>query len=415
MGRRLLALLLVLIGGLVAQPLNHPEQQRKPYVLLIGLDGFRFDYAERYGARNLLALRDRGASAGALIPAYPSLTFPNFYTLATGLHPESHGIVGNRFWDPERDEEFYFRENQSDGSWYGGTPIWVLAEKQGMRTATYFWPGTSARIQQTLPTFFYPYNPETTREERVRQILEWFHLPEPRRPHLVIAYFSDVDSAGHQHGPDSDETRQAVEAVDRSLGQLFEGLEQVRPAVNVLVVSDHGMMECGPFLDITDYADFRPFRKVVSDTVHVMLYSADRRLVEETQRVLRGRSELYEVWRREELPAHLHFRKNRRIGDLVIMSNGPYLLTVRAAGRAPGPARSGPKGMHGWDPQRFPLMRGIFYAAGPQIRRGVRLDSVRAVDVFPVLNSLLDLKPPGNLDGSWDVARKVYCRTCPAR
>ncbi|MCS6952316.1 MAG: ectonucleotide pyrophosphatase/phosphodiesterase [Bryobacteraceae bacterium] len=411
---RLLVVLLVLVGGLRGQPRNDPRQQHKPYVLLVGLDGFRFDYADRYGARNLLSLRDRGASAEALVPAYPSLTFPSFYTLATGLYPERHGIVGNRFFDPERGEEFYFRENQSDGSWYGGTPIWVLAEQQGLRTATYFWPGTSAPIQGWLPTFFYAYNPETTREERVRQVLEWFHLPEERRPHLVIVYFSDVDSAGHQYGPDSEETRRAVQAVDRSLGQLLDGLQRVRPAVNVVVVSDHGMMACEPFVDVTDHADFSRFR-VVSDTVHVMLYSEDRRLVEETRRALHGKSKLYEVWQREQIPSHLRFRENRRIGDLVIMSTGPHPLSVRLAGRATGAPRSQPRGMHGWDPERFPLMCGIFYAAGPQIRPGVRLKAIRAVDVFPLLSSLLDLEAPGNLDGSWDVAKKVHCRTCPVR
>ena len=412
--RGFLLLLLVLLRGLAAQPLNAPTQRHKPYVLLIGLDGFRFDYAERYGAKNLLALRARGASAGALIPSYPSLTFPNFYTLATGLSPERHGIVGNRFWDPERKQEFYFRNDQSDGSWYGGTPIWVLAEQQGMRTAAYFWPGTSAPIQGTLPTFFHEYNPAITREERIRQVLEWFHLPQERRPHLVIAYFSEVDSAGHQHGPDSLETQRAVEELDRSLGQLWKGLERVQPAVNVVVVSDHGMMACGPFVDITEHADFSRF-KVVNDTVHVMLYSADHTLVERTYRALRGRSNLYQVWRRNETPAHLRFRRNRRIGDLVIMSNGPHLLSVRSGSRPPDPARSGPKGMHGWDPKRFPLMQGIFYATGPQIRPGVRLPAIRATDVFPLLSSLLDLTPPGNLDGSWDVAQEVYCRACPVR
>jgi alkaline phosphatase D len=153
----------------------------------------------------------------------------------------------------------------------------------------------------------------------------------------------------------------------------------------------------------------------VNDTVHVMLYSADHTLVERTYRALRGRSNLYQVWRRNETPAHLRFRRNRRIGDLVIMSNGPHLLSVRSGSRPPDPARSGPKGMHGWDPKRFPLMQGIFYAAGPQIRPGVRLPAIRATDVFPLLSSLLDLTPPGNLDGSWDVAQEVYCRACPVR
>lgn len=135
---------------------NDPAQEGKPYVLLVGIDGFRYDYAERYGARNLLTLRNQGSSSEAIVPQFPSLTFPNFYSMATGLLPEHHGIVANRFWDPARRAEFDFHHTGEDGSWYEGTPIWELTQQQGMLTAAYFWPGTGAEIDHTRPTYYFP-------------------------------------------------------------------------------------------------------------------------------------------------------------------------------------------------------------------------------------------------------------------
>ena len=211
---RLLTLTCVLVLPATAAPSDRPNslsQRKKPYVLMIGLDGFRDDYAERFHAPNLLALQHRGCSSKGLIPVFPSVTFPNFYSIATGLQPERHGLVGMGFYDPARHSEFDFRLPIShDSAWYGGTPIWVLGERQGMRTASYFWVGSDVEIQGIRPAIYVPYNTTATHQDRVRQVVEWFKLPDERRPHLVMLYFSDVDHAGHEFGPESPEVAAAV-------------------------------------------------------------------------------------------------------------------------------------------------------------------------------------------------------------
>ncbi|MEO7144141.1 MAG: ectonucleotide pyrophosphatase/phosphodiesterase [Bryobacteraceae bacterium] len=386
----LFALPMVLL--LCAAGLFGADASGKPYVLLIGLDGFRFDYAQKFDAKNIAAFRDRGSSSEALIPCYPSLTFPNFYTLATGLYPEHHGIVANKFWDPARNAEFDFNRTGEDGSWYGGTPVWVLAEQQGMRTAAYFWPGTGGEIQHVRPSFFYPYDGATTDEVRVRQVLDWFRLPEEQRPHLVIVYFPDVDAAGHKYGPDSAEERAAVAKVDGTVGGLLESLRAIDRQVNVVIVSDHGMLTVERGIEL-NAADFDGFR-VEGDGSMVMLYSADRALVESAYNKLRGKSELYEVYRRRETPAAWHYSGNPRIGDLLLVAKGPYTFVL--------PKHAPPKGMHGYDPAESPAMRGIFYAAGPGVRAGMRLPAFPNTNVFPFLVRLLRLRPPTQMDGMAD-------------
>ncbi|MGC1594375.1 MAG: ectonucleotide pyrophosphatase/phosphodiesterase, partial [Candidatus Acidiferrales bacterium] len=202
---------------------NSAEQQAKHYVILVSLDGFRYGYARKYDAHNLQALGERGASApDGMIPAYPSITFPNHYTIVTGLYPEHHGIVGNVFYDPTRKQVYSYRDPQaeSDGTWYGGTPLWVLAEEQGMRAACFFWPGSEADIQGVRPSYYMKYDAKYPNEKRVEQVLAWLRLPAAQQPHFITLYFSDVDSAGHAHGPDSEEVAGAVHEVDKEVGRL---------------------------------------------------------------------------------------------------------------------------------------------------------------------------------------------------
>src|SRR5579863_3743282 len=185
---------------------NAAAQQSRPYVVMVSLDGFRYDYARKDGAKHLLALGKEGAvAAEGMIPAYPSLTFPNHYTLVTGLYPEHHGIVANNFYDPARKERYSYTNpaTSHDGSWYGGEPLWVLAEKQGMRTACFFWPGSEAAIEGVRPTYYMKYDSKFPNEKRVEQVLDWLKLPEAQRPHFITLYFSLTDSRGHEYGPES--------------------------------------------------------------------------------------------------------------------------------------------------------------------------------------------------------------------
>jgi len=183
---------------------NALVQEQKHYVVLVSLDGFRFDYAKKYGATHLLALAKQGASApDGMIPSYPSVTFPNHYTLVTGLYPEHHGIVAMSFYDEQRKERYSYNDTKTngDGSWYSGTPLWVLAEKQGMRSACFFWPGSEAAIQNVRPSYYLHFDDKFPDEQRVDQVLSWLKLPEDKRPHFITLYYSNVDHAGHEYGP----------------------------------------------------------------------------------------------------------------------------------------------------------------------------------------------------------------------
>src|ERR1700760_4614573 len=191
------------------QPANSAAQQRKHYVVLVSIDGFRYDYARKYGATHLLAIAEKGASVpDGMLPSYPSLTFPNHYTIVTGLYPEHHGIVANNFYDPARKERYSYSDpaTNSDGSWYGGEPLWVLAEKQGMRAACFFWPGSEAEIDAARPSYYLKFDDRFPDEKRIDQVVAWLRLPPEQRPHFITLYYSAVDRAGHQFGPNTPQT-----------------------------------------------------------------------------------------------------------------------------------------------------------------------------------------------------------------
>jgi predicted AlkP superfamily pyrophosphatase or phosphodiesterase len=381
---------------------NATSERAKRYLVLVSLDGFRFDYAQKYGAPYLIGLGKRGIAADALMPAYPSLTFPNHYSIVTGLYPEHHGIVGMNFYDPALRKHFSYRDPKAvtDGTWYRGTPLWVLAEKQGMRTACFFWPGSEAEIDGMRPTYYVPFNDRFPDEDRIQQVLQWLQLPESDRPHFITLYYSAVDHAGHEFGPDSKQVADAVHHVDDLIGKLASGLEKLSLPIDVVVVSDHGMEnEQGASINLDTFADLTGF-----ETDGSFLYPQDEKQAEKTYRQLSVASDKFTVYRRRDVPSHLHYNDDARIGDPVIVANGPYVI------RAHGDSDHVNKGVHGYDPAHLPNMRGIFYAAGPGIREHVRLEPFENVDIYPFITQLLGLKM-GKIDGSDRVLQPFLVET----
>ena len=396
---------------------NSAEQERKHYVILVSLDGFRYDYARKYDAHNLLALGERGASApDGMIPAYPSITFPNHYSIVTGLYPEHHGIVGNAFYDPARKQVYSYRDAQAvdDGTWYGGTPLWVLAEQQGMRAACFFWPGSEADIQGVRPSYYMKYDAKYPNEERVEQVLAWLRLPAAQRPHFITLYFSDVDSAGHAHGPDSAEVAGAVHEVDKEIGRLEAGLAKLKLPVDVIVLADHGMIKVeGDWIDLDQYFD----RSLLERSEETFMYAKSEADAAKIYDELKGKSDKFQVYRSGHVPEHLHFDGNPREGDPIVVPTGPYLLRVSAPppaaanGAMTGHGNTPPVGMHGYDPEHMPEMKAIFYAAGPDIRGGVKVAPFEDVNVYPLVAHLLGLDiahlKTGAIDGKLVVLRGV--------
>ncbi len=390
---------------------NHPPnaqtQQAKHYVVLVSLDGFRYDYAKKYDAKNLLAFAKQGASAPeGMIPSYPSITFPNHYTLVTGLYPEHHGIVANTFYDPVRKARYSYTDASSDtdGSWYGGTPLWVLAEQQGMRSACFFWPGSEAAIQDIRPSYYLHFDTHFPDEERIDQVIEWLKLPPEKRPHFITLYYYEPDHSGHQFGPDSPEVRAAVLHVDGLMGKLKADLDTLHLPIDLIVVSDHGMAKVqGTWIDLDQYADLSNF-----DIDGALLYpkgdpAEAEATAEKAYNQLKKADSRFIVYRRAKVPAALDFNQNPREGDPVIVPTGPYIIRAHAPTPDPGkPERPAPKGMHGYDPATMKDMRAIFYAVGPDIRPDSTVRPFENVNVYPLIAQILGLDPP-KVDGSLNV------------
>jgi predicted AlkP superfamily pyrophosphatase or phosphodiesterase len=402
----------------VAHGPNVASQMTKSYVVLVSLDGFRYDYARRYGATHLLTIAARGATApDGMVPSYPTVTFPNHWTLVTGLYPEHHGIVGNSFYDPARGQTYSLHDpaTVSDGSWYGGTPLWVLAEQQGMRSACLFWVGCEADVQGMRPSYYLRYDPHVANAQRVRLIMSWLGLPEAQRPHLLTLYVSDVDEAGHHFGPDSPQTAAAVLAADQLIGTLDSSLVATHLPVDLIVVSDHGMANVTGepiFLDALAPDLASHLAKAVDRGLYPKSDSDAARIFAELQHA----SDKFTVYRRAAVPEALHFSTNPRAGDPIIVPTGPY--AVRSLSTAAGATRR-EAGSHGWDPDIVPEMKATFIAAGPDIRPGVQLPSFENVDLYPLVARILGLDishlASGPIDGHIEPVESALAATPAAR
>jgi predicted AlkP superfamily pyrophosphatase or phosphodiesterase len=380
---------------------NAPAQRAKHYVILVSLDGFRYDYAAKFRAPNLEHLAAEGASAPeGMIPSFPSVTFPNHYTIVTGLYPEHHGIIANSFYDPVRKEGFASGKADTvrDGSWYGGVPLWSLAEKQGMRSACFFWPGSEAEIDGERPSYYLHYDSAFPDEQRIDQVIAWLKLPAAQRPHFITLYYYEPDHTGHEAGPDGPQTGNAVHHVDALMGTLTADLKMVDLPVDLIVLSDHGMATVeGDWIDLDRYADLSKFV-----TVGSLLYAPNEEAAERAYRQLRGASDKFVVYRRRDVPAYLHFNSNARIGDPVVIPTGPYLIRAHAPENPAAP----PKGEHGYDPSKMKSMRAIFYAEGPDIRAGYKLQPFENIDVYPLIAHILGLHI-GRIDGKLEPLRPI--------
>lgn len=417
MQRFLLFLLIVcLAGGAYAQDstqqivqgrINSAEQRQKPYLIMISADGFRWDLADKYHAVHLLALRRSGVAAEKMIPSYPSVTFPNHYSLATGLYPSHHGIVNNAFYDPKRGLGYRISDRAAvqDSSWYGGIPIWVLAEQQQMVTASLFWVGSEAAVGGVRPTFFYYYNDKISMESRLRTVKDWLQLPEDRRPHLILFYLSQVDHAEHLFGPDSKEAEDAVHLVDDVVGRMTRMVDSLPLPVNYIFVSDHGMAALDTLhagISLPTAIDTTKFIISGSETL-VNLYARDKKDIAGQYAALKKeKPEGWDVYLPDETPARWHYtsRDDRygRMGDILLVAQYPHMLYLRDHRVHPGE--------HGYD-NVLPEMGATFYGWGPAFKKGLGIPPFENVNVYPLAARLLGLTLPEGIDGSPAVLKGV--------
>lgn len=364
-------------------------------VLLISIDGFRHDYVERFDSPTMDRMVREGFKADSMHHAFPTKTFATHYTLVTGRHPGTHGVVANNMWDPRRETTFSLgdREAVNDGFWYqGGEPIWVTAEQQGLTAATYFWPGTEAIIQRTRPTHYRAYDGRVPHDERIDQVLEWLAMPEPDRPDFLTLYFSRVDSRGHDDGPASARTLAAAAEIDAELGRMFDVLDArgMLDETNIILVSDHGMTRVSPdrTIALDDYIDLSKVR--VSDWGPAAQIWAGELSAEALVAALDDVEHL-DAWVRADIPDRYHFGSHYRVPDVLVEADPGWLISSKPYMANPDP----PEGMHGWDPA-YHEMHGVFIARGPAFPAGSRSPAVRSVDLYPLMAELLDVEPAEN-------------------
>lgn len=382
------------------------EAQARP-VILIGIDGFRADYLDRGVTPTLSRLAAEGARAeGGMKPSFPSVTFPNFYTLATGVHPDRHGLVYNTMRDPGLPDRTFSLRNRAevmDRVWYDDAePIWVTAEKAGLRTATMFWPGSEAAIRGVRPTYWLPFEQTIPSLARVNILLGWLTLPVEERPRLATLYFDIVDSAGHRFGPGTPETDAALTEVDTAVAALVAGLQARGIEADLVIVADHGMVgvsgERVVFLD--DRIDVSAVRITTEGPVATLDALPGREA--EVEAGLLGPREHMECWRKGEIPERLAYGRHRRVPAIVCLAETGWMIGSRAR---TDPSRIG-GGAHGYD-NAAPEMRALFIAHGPAFARGVSLPDMDSVDVQPLLARLLGLTAPAG-DGRVEDAGAAF-------
>ena len=371
----------------------------KRYVIVVSLDGFRWDYPTLYDAPNIDAIAANGVSV-AMWASYPASTFPNHYAIATGLVPDHHGIVNNSFWAPDMNGFYSIGgPNKAVPGYFLGEPMWLTAERQGVKAATVYWVGSDVAVQGKYASYWRNYSdkPLLEYEARIDEVLSFLELPKKERPHLIMVYFDEPDHSGHSYGPRSEEVRAAVKRVDDMIGRLRAGIAKSKYAsqIDLIVLADHGMT------DISYERCVNPYDYIKKEWVDIIMTGTPTSIFTKPEyrdsvyNALRGVEHL-SVWKKEEIPAELNYGTSCRIGDIVVAPDLGWQCSERP--------RSYP-GAHGYSPYE-PDMQPIFRAEGPDFKQGFNGASFRNVSIYPLVCYLLGIRPAPN-DGSLDEVKQL--------
>lgn len=397
---KIIVFLFVLLCGGHQIAAQSPVKDLKPTVILISLDGFRYDYVDKFDTPTLKSMAKGGVRAKWMTPSFPTKTFPNHYTVATGLYPAHHGIVENNVYDFGTIFGMSKREEVQNPRWWLGEPIWVTAQKQGQIAASYFFPGTETEIGGQQPSVWRRYNGDVPPQMRVDKVLSWLDLPAEKRPTMITLYFSDTDDAGHEFSPDAEETRYAALNADAYIQRLMDGLKarKIDNKVNVIVVADHGMatvdMRKTTFLD--DQFNFDLTERILWTNEIVQIFPKEG----QTDAIFEKISNLPHVacWKKADIPERLHYRDGKRVAPIVCSSEEGWVTTSHKRYNDwlkdnDDPER--PRGAHGYD-NRYQSMQATFIAHGPAFKKGFVAEPFANVEVYNLMCKILALKPAPN-------------------
>ncbi len=388
----LLLILLLQLGGCASVQ----SERDKPYVIMVSMDAFRWDYDSIFGTPVLDEIAGNGVKAKRLIPSFPTKTFPNHYSIATGLYPDHHGLINNTFYAPDLDLVYRIgdRTMVENPAFYGGEPIWVTAMKAGVRTASFYWVGSEAPIMGMHPDYWKTFDEEVAFGDRVDTVLKWLSMPAARRPHLVTLYFEEPDATGHEYGPVAPETAAVVRSLDSLLGVLRDGLRKLPQAkrISLIVLSDHGMGQVDPakYNYIFDTLPQTMVKRIYGGSPVWSVEPAEGKT--DSLIMCINMQKGVKAYRKEELPAHLHYGTNPRLPEVVVIADPGWIAGIR-----PVPSGNN-RGDHGFD-WKWKEMHSIFYAEGPAFKKGFETDTLYNVDVYNIITRILNIIPAQN-DGN---------------
>lgn len=378
---------------------SYSQSPKDTYVVLVSMDGFRWDYPKKFKLKHLNHIAQQGVYAKSMRPSYPTKTFPNHYSIVTGLYPDHHGIINNVFYDGLLNESFSLStQSKNDSRFYGGNPIWNVAEQQGIRTASFYWPGSD--IDQRRPSYYKKYDDKIPYETRIDTVVKWLQLPENERPHLITLYFDEPDHTGHGFGPLSSENQKVIRRMDTLIGQLTAKLDALPIAkqINLIIVSDHGMTDISndKKVAVLDYIkpEWLGYKTVINP---IMSLQARQGYRDSVAKALKKVPHI-KFWRAGKLPPRLHYGTNLRVHDFVIEAKKGYSLV-----NSPTQVIKG--GTHGYD-NKMKDMQAIFYAKGPAFKVNKKIGSFQNVSVYNLIAHLLNLKT-GEVDGQFSEIKEM--------
>jgi predicted AlkP superfamily pyrophosphatase or phosphodiesterase len=369
----------------------------------MSIDGVRHDYPEMHQMKNLIEIAKMGTSAKGLIPVFPSKTFPNHYSIVTGLYPKNHRIIENNFYDPKMKKAYSPNDpfTVNDGKWYGGIPLWVLAEKQGLRSASYFWVGSEAEIQGKRPSYYYPFAPLSSNDAEIQQVLKWAQLPFEKRPGFITLYFPMVDNAGHEFGPEAEQTKSAAQEADRLIGSLWKGLRETQVPFILVIVSDHGMSKLASDkrIQLSDYIDPETF-EIQGSGSFVTLSKKKNSNIKKALESLKKLEPTILVYENKNIPEHYRLRGSPQAGDIVLIAKLPWYIEL------PNKRKGVQNGSHGWDNNEKD-MQGIFFAVGERVPVGRSLEAFENIHIYKWIADRLGLQIKSKIDGNDSLTKNL--------
>jgi alkaline phosphatase D len=365
----------------------------KPYVILLSLDGFRWDYQDKAPTPTLDYITENGVKATGLQPSFPSKTFPNHYSIATGLHPGNHGIVSNSFYDPDLKEYFSIgdRSKVENGKYYKGEPIWVTAEAQRVKTGSYFWVGSEAKIKGFRPTYWKKYDHDFPYMQRVDSVISWLNKPYNERPKLITWYLDKTDGVGHTYGPESPEMVSTISMLDSVLAYFLEQINtlDIKDSVNFIIVSDHGMQAINKqkTVFLSDHLKPQWIDTALGGNPFILMHPEN----DCTDSILTALKNIkgIHVWAKKDIPDRYYLKQSERVSEIVIVANSGCSVQNNKN------KASYSNGTHGYD-NTLSDMNGIFYAIGPNFKKNYKAGQLYNTDIYNLIANILEIKPAPN-------------------